>query len=747
MITATFPLYAAVVPDVAISKSLDYGVPERLVGDIMRGSRVQIPIRGMLRSGYVFELKSEPAFHPVRPIAAVLTTQTPLTPDLFELAIWMARYYCAPLGHVLKVLLPAGVRGKSREKHQLFVMRAKTIDELTAVCAELRRTAPAQAEVLDVMLKVRKGVFFTELLELTEVTAAPVKALHEKGFLLIEPVRVDRSPLINEEYFTTRAKVLMSEQAAALKKIESAILAKRYEGHLLHGVTGSGKTEVYLQAIDCVLKQGRGSLMLVPEIALTPQTIERFRSRFDAPLAVLHHRLSHGERFDEWHRIRRGEAKIVIGARSAVFSPVPDLGLIVVDEEHEHSYKQSESEPCYHARDVAVMRGTLNHCPVILGSATPSAESYHNALTGKYQLSTLRLRADAAAMPTVRIISMQKEFEKAGGFVHFCEPLLAAIKQRHAIGEQTILFLNRRGYHTSLLCSHCSQAVRCPHCDVALTFHKGESSLLCHLCGYVLVPPPRQCPSCRQAAPMKFRGVGTEQIEKALHQILPEIRTLRIDADTTRHKGSHQRLLREFGTGKADVLVGTQMIAKGLHFPQVTLVGILNSDSALNIPDFRSGETTFQLLTQVSGRAGRGHSTGEVIIQTFMPDQSTIQLASKADYETFIKEELKTRELLQYPPYSQFAKLLFTGLDAEKVTAVAERYREALRQRLPKGFELHPILPAGHPKIKDHFRFQFLIQGSKGLMLSQQIEEVQRLVKVASGVRVLVDINPTSTFF
>lgn len=742
-----FPAYAAVVLDVAIDKTLDYGIPETLLTQVTRGSRVQVPIRGMLRTGYVFELKPTTEVNRVRPIAAVLATETPLTPDLFDLALWMARYYCASLGDVLKAILPSSIRGKSKEKHQLFVMRAKTIDELSELCAELRRSAPAQAHVLDVMLKVRKGILLTELLELAEVTAAPVNALKDKGLLSVEPVRVDRSPLVNEEYFATRAKTLNGEQAASLVKIQAEITQKAFAVHLLHGVTGSGKTEVYMQAIASALELGRGVLMLVPEIALTPQTIERFRSRFDTPIAILHYRLSHGERFDEWNRIVRGEAKIVIGARSAIFSPIPNLGLIVVDEEHESSYKQTDSEPCYHARDVAVMRGKLNQCPVILGSATPSVESYHNAQTGKYQLSVLRARADAASMPTVRIVNMQQEYEKAGGFTHFCEPLLEGIKERHRLGEQTILFLNRRGYHTSLLCPQCSKAVSCPHCDVALTFHKGEASMMCHLCGYLVAPPPRECPSCKADAPMKFRGVGTEQVERTLAAMLPEIRTLRIDADTTRHKGSHQRLLREFGTGKADVLVGTQMIAKGLHFPQVTLVGILNSDASLNIPDYRSGETTFQLITQVAGRAGRGHRRGEVIIQTFMPENSTIQQAAKADYEGFVSEELPGRELLQYPPYFQLAKLLFTGTDATLVTRTAEEFRNALLSRLPEAYTIHPVLPAGHPKIKDHYRFQCLCQGPKGYLMSQQIEDAQRNVRIPSTVRLLVDINPVSTLF
>lgn len=741
-----FPLYASVIPDIGIDKTLDYGVPLEFLDRVRKGSKVRVPIRGSLRYGYVLALKPEPEVANVKPIAELLDAEIPLTENLFELALWMARYYCSSLGDVLKTMLPASVRRSTRQKQQLFVMRGKTLDELTTLCAELRRKSPAQAHVLDVMLKVTKGILLSELLELAKVTRAPVDSLCKKGALIVDIVRVDRSPLINEEYVPTRPKLLNPEQATALKKIEEALAPNRFEVHLLHGITGSGKTEIYLQAIHEVLAADKGTIVLVPEISLTPQTIERFRSRFSGHIAVLHHRLSHGERYDEWGRLARGEAKIAIGARSAVFSPIPNLGLIIVDEEHEASYKQTDGVPCYHARDVAVMRGKLAQCVVILGSATPSIESYQNAMQGKYHLSTLQLRADSASMPKVKIVDMREEKEKSGGYTTFSSPLLNGIKERAQLGEQTILFLNRRGYHTSLSCKGCGQAVQCPHCDVALTFHKADEQLLCHLCGFTLTPAPRACPQCHSSM-MKFQGVGTEQVQKALHAVLPDIRTLRVDADTTRHKGSHQRLLRDFGTGKADVLIGTQMIAKGLHFPQVTLVGVLNSDHALQIPDFRSAEVCFQLMTQVSGRAGRGTTSGEVIIQTFMPNNRTIQLAAQADYATFIGEELKSREFFQYPPFSQLAKLLFTGLNAEQVTATAEQFRKELQEKLPADFELHPVLPCGHPKIKDRYRFQFLVRGHKGYVLSQAIERVQQGTHIPGSVKLLIDINPLSTWF
>ncbi len=705
-----YTAFAAVILDVSIDKPLDYGLTAAQAASAKRGMRVEVPVRGHLRTGYIYAVKDTPDYPRVMGIKRLLSEDEIVTPDLFELALWMAKYYCVSLRETLQMMLPAIVRKDTQHKQQLFVMRAQTREQLKEHCEKIRNKFSAQAAVIDVMLQVKKGILLSELLEQTEGSRSPVDTLAKQGFLALDIVRVDRSPLVSEDYFPTKHKTLNGEQAAALEKITSSIEGQRFQTHLLYGVTGSGKTEVYLQAIDKALKLGKGAIMLVPEISLTAQTIERFRSRFEGKIAILHHRLSQGERFDEWHKIRRGEAKIVIGARSAVFSPVHKLGLIIVDEEHENSYKQNESAPCYHARDIAVMRSMMTKSTVVLGSATPSLESYYNATSGKYTLSTLHNRADAASMPKFTIVDMKAEFAKTKGYTSFSDLLLDGIKQRQAKGEQTILFLNRRGYHTTLICQGCSQAVRCNHCDVALTFHLGDNLLACHLCGYTLSPPPRQCPSCH-AGTMKYRGVGTEQVQKALHAVLPDIRTTRIDADTTRHKGSHQKLLRDFGTGKADVLIGTQMIAKGLHFPEVTLVGVLNSDTSLNIPDFRASENVFQLITQVAGRAGRGHVSGEVIVQTCLPNNDTIALAARQDYDKFYAEEIAVRQLFSYPPFSSLAKLTFSGAHAGEVRQAAEALRCGLLKLLPPDFELNAIIPAGHARIKDKFRFQLLIRG------------------------------------
>lgn len=739
--------YASVVLDVALDKLLDYSIPAELSQQARPGVRIEVPVRSRIQKGYIVAVKDSSAFSQVRPISKIVSEGELITPQLFELALWMAKYYCTPLQQILKTVLPSSIRKDMQHKQQLYVMRKKTREEIKEYCEKMRSRYPLQAEVLDTMLIVKKGILLTELLEQSKCSRSSVNALVKKGFLEIDIVRVDRSPLVNEEYFKTKPKILNVEQNVALKKIIESLKENRFETHLLFGVTGSGKTEVYLQAIEYALEQGKGTIMLVPEISLTAQTIERFRSRFDQKIAILHHRLSHGERFDEWHNIRSGKASIVIGARSAIFSPVQNLGLIIVDEEHEQSYKQSDEQPCYNARDVAVMRGKMSNSSVILGSATPSLESYYNAINKKYTLSKLTIRADTAQMPHMTIVDMKKEFEKAKGFTNFSEKLIEGIKKRFESGEQTILFLNRRGYHTTLLCLQCREAIKCQHCDLALTFHLGNNSLACHLCGYNRTPPPTQCPKCQHANPMKYRGVGTELIEKNLYALFPGIRTLRMDGDTTRHKGSHQKLLKAFSSGKADVLIGTQMIAKGLHFPNVTLVGVLNSDSSLNIPDFRASETVFQLITQVSGRAGRGEMPGEVILQTNMPENSTIQLAAASDYEKFFEEEMSIRKVFNYPPYLNMIKVIFSGPQQQETLVYAEQVREWMMAQLGSQFEWHMVIPAAHAKVKDHYRYQFLLRGTNIYAFQRMLEDFQQAVKLSRKIKMRIDVNPTSTFF
>ncbi len=747
MTTPPFAAYASVITDLSIDKLLDYGVLPEQLPQLFPGTRVEVSLRGRACGGYVHSIKTEASFPRVQPISRILSEQSLITKDLFELALWMSKYYCTPLSSVLQIMVPSSVRKDGKHKEQLFVMRGKTREALIDHCKKIREKHPAQADVLDTMLKVTKGLLLSELMEEASVSRSPIDTLAKQGYLRLDNIRIDRSPLIDEEYFISKPKTLNPEQQTAFDSIQNALQEKSFQTFLLHGVTGSGKTEIYLQAIKTALDQGRGSLMLVPEISLTAQTIDRFRSRFENQIAILHHRLSQGERFDEWHKIHRGEAKIVIGARSAVFSPIQNLGLIIVDEEHEASYKQSEGSPCYHARDVAVMRGKLNSGTVILGTATPSLESYYNASTGKYTLCTLKNRAAEAQMPRYTIVDMNREFEKAKRSTLFSEQLISSIAKRQESGEQTILFLNRRGYHSTLFCKGCNNPVRCKHCDISLTFHLGENTLACHLCGFSMNPPPSCCPTCKSHETMKYRGVGTELVEKALHAILPNIRSIRVDADTTKHKGSHNLLLRQFGSGKADVLIGTQMIAKGLHFPEVTLVGILNSDTALNIPDFRASETAFQIITQVAGRTGRGTTPGEVIIQTCMPDNPTIAFAAAQNYEAFYNSEIESRKLFGYPPFSSLVKISFSGKDLRQTRQTAEAVREHLSASLANTCHLHPIVPSGHAKVKDHYQFQLLLRTRSIYQVCEAWQNTKATLKLPRAVHTLLDVNPLSTYF
>lgn len=737
---------AAIILDNALDRPLDYLVPDLLSEKVFPGVRVEVPVRGRVCPGTVLEVKDKSDFPGLKSLHGIIGEGDALPKDLFELGLWISGYYGAPLHAVIRSMMPASVRKDAGHKEQWFVTRNDTREELQKIIPAIRLKAPSQAAVLETMLPVTKGMLLTQLLEEAEASRSAVDSLVEKGHLSLSKLRVDRSPLEGEEYFITQPKKLTGEQKTALDSISKSIDEKSFQTHLLFGVTGSGKTEVYLQAIDKVLGQGRTAIMMVPEIALTMQTIERFRCRFQNKIAVLHHRLSDGERYDAWHGIRKGEISIVVGARSAVFCPLPNLGLIIVDEEHENSYKQTDQMPCYNARDVAVMRGKLCGAAVVLGSATPSLESYHNSMKGKYLLSKLTARADSAKLPKVTIVDMKKEYDKAKGPTTFSEALLDGISKRLEKGEQTILFLNRRGYHSMLLCNGCGVTVKCPHCDTSLTFHLGDNTLSCHLCGHAVRPPPRVCPSCKSDSTMKFRGIGTEHVERSLHAIFPEVRTLRVDADTTKHKGSHQRLLRDFGTGKADILIGTQMIAKGLHFPEVTLVGVLNCDSGLNIPDFRASENTYQLLSQVAGRAGRGVVEGEVIIQTSLPEHNIILQAARHDYEAFFNEELSSREIFGYPPFAQLAKISFWGTDGECVSRHAEGFRLAMEKALPESFSVFPVMPCGHAKIKDKFRFQFLVKGPAATSI---VKAYRRIIDLnpQKKVGIAIDVNPYSTFF
>lgn len=731
----------SVILDQAINMTLDYKVCPSHVGRIYIGSRVKVPLQGSTRLATVIEIKQTTPVKKLREIIELL--DTPVLPkDLVSLAKWMAHYYCCPLRKVLQVILPPSVRKDTGAKQQLFIKPLLDKSRLKELCENLRLTSHAQAEVVSTLLQAPKGLLLSELIEKANVSRSPIDTLIKKNILSCSSITIDRSKLLEWEFFRTKPKTLNPEQIKALESIKHSLNINQFQTHLLYGVTGSGKTEVYLQAIQHALEQEKSIIFLVPEIALTSQTIERLRSRFLQKLAILHCRLSIGEKRDAWHNIANHITPIVIGARSAIFSPAYRLGLIIVDEEHESSYKQTEESPRYHARDIAVMRAKLNQATVILGSATPSLESYQNTLLDKYHLNTLSKRADKAHLPQTQIVDMRLQYQKAKGFTLFSEILIEKIKQKIALGEQVLLFLNRRGYHTSQLCLNCSYIVSCPHCDISLTFYFKENQFRCHLCDFHL-RPPKSCPKCHTEGQLKFKGVGTELVERSLKALLPEARALRIDRDTTRHKGSHELLLKQFRTGKADVLIGTQMIAKGLHFPLVTLVGVLMADSNLQIPDFRSSETTFQLLTQVAGRSGRGALLGEVIIQTLLPEHPILSLAQQQNFEGFFAQEIQTRRLFFYPPFTRLVKLIFSGKVESQVVEYAEKIRQDLIRKLLNNCEILPLIACGHAKIKDLFRYQFLIKAKKLIPILPQLHQIPQ----QKEIKLSIDVDPLSTFF
>lgn len=732
---------ASVLLDVSLPKALDYEIPKELLHEIVFGSFVEVPLRGKNVSGWVVGFKDKSSYKEVKPISALLSKEPGFTKEVYAIAEWVASYYMTPLTKVLKTIIPSSLRKITKHKTAYYVQRAKTKEEIRDYIRENRAKSESRARVLETLLTVNKEILLTELCEKAQVTKSPIETLAKNGFLKIIKAAIDRSWLQHEEFFHTKPKIPNLEQKLAIDKIVNGLTLERFETHLIYGVTGSGKTEVYMQAIEHVLKKGGGVLVMVPEIALTAQGLDRFKGRFKEKIAVLHHRLSDGERFDGWHSLRRGETRFALGARSSIFAPVQNLKLIIVDEEHEASYKQSDEMPCYHARDVAVMRGKMENAVVVLGSATPSLESYTNARQNKYILSVLQERAGNSLLPKITIVDMLRAYEKAKGYTIFSEELIAKILERKKRGEQSILFLNRRGYHTSCLCLSCKSSIKCKHCDQAMTFHKKETILSCHLCGFTL--PPSRCPQCNGSTQLKFKGIGTESVENALKAIDPDIRTLRIDADTTKHKGSHERLFKEFATQKADVLIGTQMVAKGLHFPLVTLVGVLNADQALQFPDYKAQETTFQLLTQVSGRAGRTFHNGEVIIQTGLVDHPLLKLASSQNYEEFYNQEIAIRELFLFPPFKSMAKVRFNGSDDKKTESMAMRFREELIKALPGETTIMPVVPAGHFKVKDRYFYQFFVLTKNLNPVRMALSKIER----TSSIRVHVDINPISTYF
>lgn len=740
----THASYARVLIDRAIRRELDYAIPESFADRISIGSRVRVPFRDKAALATVVAVLTETDATGIRPIEAIVGDKPALSPKLLELARWMSAYYCCSIETVMRSLLPNVIRrAEVSWKKQLFVRRGRELE--TGELEKLRRRAPRQAELLEAVLQLSEPAAAADLLHQTSLDNQTLRALENRGLVELREEAVQRDPHATEQFVPSGDITLNAEQATALAAVEEALAApENAKPLLLHGVTGSGKTEIYLQAIRSTLARGKTAIVLVPEISLTPQTVERFKSRFaDAQdtVAVLHSRLSEGERHDEWHKIQSGHAKIVIGARSAVFAPLENLGLIVVDEEHENSYKQEEA-PRYQARDVAVVRAKLESCVVLLGTATPSLESYYNATRGKYRLLNLTQRVDDNQMPLIRIVDLRLEARKAKSLTIIGDKLHTAILTRLEKREQTILFLNRRGFSTSLLCSACGEARECPNCSVALTFHRTAARLSCHLCGHTATVP-KKCPACGEDA-LIHSGFGTEKVESTVQQLFPKAVVRRMDADSMTRKDAFRETLRSFRAGKIDILVGTQMIAKGLHFPNVTLVGIINADLALHLPDFRAGERTFQLLTQVAGRAGRGETAGEVFVQTFTPFSPSIQFARHHDFTGYFDQELEFRERCDFPPFRHAVLLTIRSEHEARASFSAETIARRLRENLPDEFILSSPTPAPLEKLQGQFRFHILIRGEAIMRLSRLVRETLDKLPLPEDVMASVDVDPYS---
>jgi primosomal protein N' (replication factor Y) len=693
-------------------KVLHYRVPDGMRAGTQVGSLVRVPLLSTRRLGLVGSIGA-PRDFPVdrlKLISEVVSPFPALTPDLIELARWMAGYYAAPLDTIIEGMIPAAVRHGAGIKQESLLSVARRLPE--EELAALERRAPAQARLYALLAQQIRPQAKGLVLARTRTTAATARLLIERGVLREERRRVERVAYADEwsrgETVATQAPALNPEQAAATDAMTAALAARAFGVTLLHGVTGSGKTEVYLRAIEAALSSGGGVMLLVPEVALTPQTVARLRARLEAiapdhRCVVWHSHLGEGERFDGWLALASGEARVVVGARSAVFAPVRDLRLIVVDEEHEPAYKQDET-PRYHGRDVAVMRAKLAGACCLLGSATPSLESYANALAGRYRLLQLTRRVDSRSLPAIAIVDMRIEVARQRGLATLSRPLVDAMQARFERQEQTILFLNRRGYSSSLQCRQCGHVEACPHCSVTLTYHRSDETVRCHLCGEQRAAPVR-CPACG-APDIRWRGLGTQRVEEAVRRVLPRARVERMDADTMARKNRFREVLGDFRLGRIDVLVGTQMIGKGLDFPNVTLVGLVDADLSMHVPDFRANERTFQLLVQVAGRSGRGDRAGEVVVQTFNPQSETIQFSRHADYLGFAETELRLRREFGYPPYRHLIRHLFRGPNADKLKFFAEQWAKQAAAALGPRVELRGPAPAPIEKIKDEYRWQ-----------------------------------------
>ncbi|WP_242226252.1 primosomal protein N' [Bacillus cereus group sp. BfR-BA-01358] len=796
--------FASVIVDVPARQTdrpFDYIIPKKWEDIVQTGMRVVVPFGPRKLQGFIIGIKNsvEVESKKLKTIHEILDVTPVLNEELLKLGYWLTSETLCYMISAFQVMLPTAIKATYKKRLQLrkqeevapellFLFQEKEAIDWEAIETQphLYRTIQQEIkhgtievvyQVKDKVQKKKQRVVQPELpedkLELTafelkskkqqdvlyyfvenyksvplkviteelQITDAPIKALVKKGLISEKYVEVYRNPYDDDDFEQTKPFPLTEEQKQVITPILSSITNETYNPFLLYGVTGSGKTEVYLQSIAAVLEKGKEAIVLVPEIALTPQMVDRFKGRFGSQVAVLHSALSVGEKYDEWRKILRKEVKVVVGARSAVFAPFENLGIIIIDEEHESSYKQ-EDNPRYHARDVAVWRGQYHKCPIVLGSATPTLESFARAKKGVYELLTMEKRMNEQALPTVEIVDMREEL-RDGNRSMFSKALHEKIADRLEKKEQMVLFLNRRGHSTFVMCRDCGYVVQCPHCDISLTYHKMNHRLKCHYCSYE-ENMPTACPAC-QSTYIRFFGTGTQKVEEEITKLFPEARVIRMDVDTTSRKGMHEKLLKAFGEEKADILLGTQMIAKGLDFPKVTLVGVLTADTMLHLPDFRASEKTYQLLTQVSGRAGRHELPGEVIIQTYTPEHYSIELAKNQQYDVFFDQEMQMRRTRQYPPYYYVVLVTVSHPELLKAVQVTEKIVGHLRSHCSQQTMVLGPVASAIPRIKDRYRYQCMIKYKR----EQNLKNVLKMVnehyqaEMQKELQISIDFNPT----
>ena len=751
--------FAHIIIPSPLKEPFTYGVPDKLRPFLTVGMRVLIPLGRRKVSGIVLELITETRLQHIKDIIAVLDEAPIVDEPLLTLSHWASEYYVASLGEVLSTILPPTSRMeiesmvvvKSRSTQTADILGQKILDVL---CSKRGPTSLKSLTRAFGTTNISTALKQLQSIGRVEIRERIPRQRRRWRFDCTQPFR---SPSADLGRFT-----LSTEQHAALAAIKARLKAGRFATFLLHGVTGSGKTEVYLRAMECVRGSGRQGLILIPEISLTPQLLHRVNARFNGRVGVLHSGLTAAERWAQWWQIKRGDVDIVVGARSAVFAPVPNLGLIIADEEHDGSYKQDDGLR-YNARDVAVVRGKLSDCPVLLGSATPSLESYENCRQGRYQLLEISQRVEQRPLPSVEIFDLRNQFksigktvtndgadawrkQKSAGERLLSDPLATAIKRNFQDNRQTLIFLNRRGFANFLQCTRCGYVLRCSYCSVTLTLHLRRNVVRCHHCDFSR-PVEAVCPECGNET-LAGVGAGTEQIETTLHELVPDARIARMDRDTTGKRGSHADLIRRWESGDIDILIGTQMIAKGHDVSGVTLVGALLADMSLNLPDFRSAERTFQVLSQVAGRAGRGNDPGRVIIQTYGPEHYAIQPLIDHDYKKFFAKEIEFRRALGYPPFGKLVNLRLDGPNSEHVEAKAKALFKkilAIQSGNPKYREHIEILgPAPSPieKLRNRYRWQLLLKGNQIRPLIGLASAVRETFTRARNVRLHIDVDP-----